>query len=161
MIEITRYDDKFKDDVIELILSCQNDGTRPIVGVKEQPDLCSIEESYFGSGGYFWIAVEDEKLAGTIGLMNYGDGVGALKKFFVREEFRGEPVHLGRRLYAELLEFAQNNSFKTIVLDTPKNTESAHKFYEAAGFKCISRDDMPDEYACPYADCDFFMLRLN
>lgn len=40
MIKIDLYGDKDRDkdreEVIELVLYCQNDGTRPIVGVEDQ-----------------------------------------------------------------------------------------------------------------------------
>lgn len=35
------------------------------------------------------MAKDNGKLVGSIGLMNYGDGIGILKKFFVYEEYRG------------------------------------------------------------------------
>lgn len=113
----------------------QNDGTRPPVTVDDQPDLLNITKTYIGAGGDFWIATDDGKLAGTIGIMPCGDGVAVLKKFFVYEKYQGEPHHLGRQLYSHLLEFAKKNNIKTVMLDTPHNTVRAHKFYEKAGFK--------------------------
>lgn len=56
--------------------------------------------------------------------------IAVLKKFFVYEEYQGEPCHLGQKLYAELLSFAKEKGFTTILLDTPYNTVRAHKFYE-------------------------------
>ena len=47
-------------------------------------------------------------------------------------------INLGRKLFAELLDFAYEHKFKELVLDTPKNTERAHKFYEKAGFNKVS-----------------------
>ena len=43
-------------DVIDLVLHFQNDGTRPRIAVEDQPDYLSIEESYINAGGDFWIA---------------------------------------------------------------------------------------------------------
>ena len=79
MIEIKKYEDKYQDEVIRLVLSCQNDGTRPIVSIADQPELLNINQEYFTNGGYFWIASENNKLVGTIGLMNYGNDIGILK----------------------------------------------------------------------------------
>lgn len=83
VVERKAYEEKFRDDVIELVLHCQNDGARPLVSVADQPDLLHIQESYFAIGGCFWVAVYQGNLAGTIGLMNRG--VGILKTFFVYE----------------------------------------------------------------------------
>lgn len=138
----------------------QNDGTRPPVTVDDQPDLLNITKAYIGAGGDFWIATDDGKLAGTIGIMPCGDGVAVLKKFFVYEKYQGEPHHLGRQLYSHLLEFAKKNNIKTVMLDTPHNTVRAHKFYEKAGFKKVSESELPVHFSHPYKDCDFFLLNL-
>lgn len=161
MIEIKKYEDKYQDEVINLVLSCQNDGSRPIVSIANQPELLNINKEYFSNGGYFWIAIESKKLVGTIGLINCGNGIGILKKFFVNEQYRGKPYNLGRKLFAELLNFAHEHKFKELVLDTPKNTERAHKFYEKAGFKKVSQKDLPIKYDPPYKDSDFFQLKLS
>lgn len=161
MIKIKEYTDAYRDDVIALVLHCQNDGTRPIVGVENQPELLDIKKSYLKNGGYFWIATDDGKLAGTIGLMNCGNGIGILKKFFVYEQYRSNPYHLGRKLYEQLIEFARINHFKTLILDTPKNTDRAHKFYKKSGFRKIAKEELPVKFDYPYDDCDFFLLSLN
>lgn len=159
-LEIKCYEESDRDEIIKLVLHCQNDGSRPVVGVEDQPDLLSIQEEYISRGGGFWVAKEEGKLAGSIGLMNCGEGTGILKKFFVYEEYRGKPYHLGQRLYGNLLQFAKENDFKEIILDTPKNTDRAHKFYEKAGFVKISREELPVLYHYPYEDSDFFLLKL-
>lgn len=100
MIEIGTYSACDKDEVIALVLHCQNDGTRPLVSIEDQPELLRIEEEYIDGGGNFWVAKENGKVAGTIGLMNKGNGLCILKKFFVYEPYRGKPHHLGRQLYA-------------------------------------------------------------
>lgn len=161
MIEIQIFNSLDRDDVIKLVLHCQNDGSRHTVSVDNQPDLLHIQEKYLQPGGNFWVAKEYGELIGSIGLINAGNGIGILKKFFVYEKYRGEPFHLGRKLYAEFLSFVQNKKFKNIILDTPKNTERAHKFYEKAGFKKITEDNLPVKYDVPYADSDFFILKLS
>ena len=160
MITITRFDDRYTQDVIDLVLHFQNDGTRPAVSVEDQPDLLNITELYVNAGGDFWIATDDGKLAGTIGIMPCKGGIAVLKKFFVYEKYQGEPVHLGRQLYSVLLDFAKKNGVKKIMLDTPYNTTRAHKFYEKAGFKKVSESELPMRFSHPYKDCDFYLLSL-
>lgn len=123
-------------------------------------ELFHIREEYVAGGGNFWVAKSDGNMAGTIGLMNKGNGIGILKKFFVYEPYRGAPHRLGSRLYAVLMEFARENSFKKIILDTPKNTERAHNFYEKAGFRKLEKEELPVAYDYPYDDSDFFYLDL-
>ena len=139
MIEIRTYSDEDREEVIRLVLHCQNDGTRPSVSVDDQPELRRIPEKYMDGGGNFWVAKDNGKTAGSIGLMKFGDGTAVLKKFFVYEPYRGAPCHLGRQLYGTLLDYARTHGVKQLILDTPKNTDRAHKFYERAGFTKIER----------------------
>lgn len=161
MIEIKTFEEADTGEVIQLVLHCQNDGSRPLVGVEDQPELLQIREKYIAPGGSFWVARESGALAGSIGLVNAGDGVGILKKFFTYEQYRGAPHHLGQKLYAELLLFARRGGFREIILDTPKNTERAHKFYDKAGFVKIEVEALPVVYDYPYKESDFFLLRLD
>ena len=93
--------------------------------------------------------------------MMCGGGLAILKKFFVYEPYRGRPYHLGRRLYQTLLSFSKEKGVKKIILDTPKNTDRAHKFYEKAGFRKIKKEDLPVDYDYPYKDSDFFLIDLS
>lgn len=161
MIIIDTFKQGDSEDIIKLVLHCQNDGTRPPVSVKEQPDLLRIKEEYIDTGGNFWCARDEGRLAGTIGLYPCGNNTAILKKFFVYEKYRSAPHHLGQKLYFALLEFAKIKGIKTLILDTPKNTERAHKFYIKAGFKPVEKEDLPVQYSYPYADSDFFVLEIN
>lgn len=161
MLQIRRFIDGDTEQVVALVLHCQNDGTRPYVTVEDQPELLNIQEKYIGSGGDFWVATENGTIAGSIGLMNAGNGIGILKKFFVYEQYRGNPHFLGRKLYDVLFSFAQKHGFEMLILDTPKNTERAHKFYEKAGFEKIEKEQLTIVYDYPYSDSDFFCLKLD
>lgn len=160
MIEIQTYSQSDRDEVIALVLHCQNDGTRPYVSAEQQPDLFHIPEKYIEGGGNFWVAKDQGKVAGSIGLMMFEEGIAVLKKFFVYEPYRSAPHHLGRRLYAELLGYAKQQGVKTLILDTPKNTGRAHQFYFKAGFQKIEESQLPVEYDYPYAESDFFILEI-
>lgn len=160
MIEIKKFQQEDTDQIIKLVLHCQNDGSRPLVSVEDQPELLCIHEKYFTSGGCFWVAKDGDRVVGSIGLISCGNAIGILKKFFIYEEYRGKPRHLGQQLYGELIVFAQSRGFKKIVLDTPKNTDRAHHFYEQAGLIQITKEDLPIKYDYPYKDCDFFLLEL-
>lgn len=161
MPQIQIYTEADRDEIITLVLHCQNDGTRPIVSVENQPELLQIKEKYLDAGGNFWVAKKDGKVVGSIGLMLCGNGLAILKKFFVYEPYRGKPYHLGRKLYETLLSYAKSKGVKRIILDTPKNTERAHKFYEKAGFQKILKEELPIAYCQPYEDSDFFSLEIT
>jgi len=79
MILIIQFKEQYTQDVIDLVLHFQNDGTRPPVTVADQPDLLTITDSYINAGGNFWIATENEKLIGSIGIMPCGKDIAILK----------------------------------------------------------------------------------
>ncbi|MCM1311545.1 MAG: GNAT family N-acetyltransferase [Bacteroides sp.] len=93
--------------------------------------------------------------------MPYTDEIAVLKNFFVYEDYQGKPYHLGQKLYSELILFAKSKKFKNILLDTPRNTIRAHKFYEKAGFRLVQECELPIRFSHPYSDCDFFLLSLR
>lgn len=160
-MKIQTYIEADRKEIIALVLHCQNDGTRPFVSVNDQPELLHIKEKYIDKGGNFWVAKDQGKVVGSIGLMVCGNGLAILKKFFVYEPYRGNPHYLGRKLYETLLNFAKENGIKRIILDTPKNTDRAHKFYEKAGFQKITKEELPIEYDYPYEDSDFFSINIT
>lgn len=159
-MEIQTYTEADREEIIALVLHCQNNGTRPLVSIEDQPELLHIKEKYLDGGGNFWVAKEHGKVAGSIGLMMCGHNLAILKKFFVYEPYRGKPYHLGRQLYDTLLTFAKEKGVRKMILDTPKNTDRAHKFYEKAGFQKITKHELPVDYDYPYEDSDFFILNL-
>ena len=97
MITITPFEEFYTQDVIDLVLHFQNDGTRPIVTVEDQPDLLHITDAYFRIGGSFWIARDGEKLAGTIGIMPCGNGVARASRYIWDGSFMRYCCNLQKR----------------------------------------------------------------
>ena len=50
-MKIEPYNEEDREEIITLVLHCQNDGTRPIVSVDDQPELLHIKEKYLDNGG--------------------------------------------------------------------------------------------------------------
>lgn len=69
MLNIETYRGERDREIISLILSIQNDEAKIGLSLQEQPDLLDIRRSYQETGGEFWIALSDDKVIGTIGLM--------------------------------------------------------------------------------------------
>ena len=56
--------------------------------------------------------------------------------------------------------FAQEKGVKHIILDTPSVAVVSHRFYERAGFKKISKDELPVDYTYPDRNSFLYMLDL-
>lgn len=157
-MNIETYSGKYDNEIISLILSIQNDENHLGLSLQEQPDLLDIHNSYQAKGGEFWIAFSQGKVIGTIGLMMKSKHCAVLKKFFVDAAFRSQGV--GAALYRELLVFAKNMEVRHIILDTPSVAHAAHRFYEKAGFRKISTEELPVPYSYPDRDCILYLLDL-
>ena len=68
-MQIEPYTEKYDNEIISLILSIQNDENKLVLSLGEQPDLLDIKRCYRLSGGEFRVALSDDKVIGTIGLM--------------------------------------------------------------------------------------------
>lgn len=157
-MNIITYNEKYKEQIIDLILKIQNNEAKINLSIEEQPDLLDIYNSYEKDGGEFWIAIDNDEVIGTVALMNKENGNSVLKKFFVRQDWRSKKI--GYELYKHLLDFAQKNNIKKILLDTPSVAQASHKFYERAGFKKITKNELPFEYDYPDRDSLLYLLEL-
>lgn len=155
-MEIMTYQEKYKEQIIDLILDIQNNEAKINLTLDEQPDLKDIKSCYEKDGGEFWIAVDNGKVIGTLALMNKGDGNAVLKKGFVRADYRKQGI-LGK-LYDELLEFANSKNMHVFVFDTPSVATNCHNFFEKRGYRRISKDDIPFDYDFPDRDSYVYMM---
>lgn len=103
-MQIETYSGKY-DEIISLILDIQNNESKINLSLEEQPDLLTIHDSYQKNGGEFWIALDQGRVIGTLGLMKKDNHCAIMKKFFVKKEYRSQKV--GLALYKKLLEFAE------------------------------------------------------
>jgi len=157
-MKIRTYDGTYDDQIISLILGIQNGEAGIGLSLGEQPDLLDIRQSYQTGGGEFWLALEGERVIGTIGLMRKSQTCAVLKKFFVQKEFRAKGV--GLALYRELLAFARQAGIRQLILDTPSVAEASHRFYERAGFRRIQKEDLPVPYVYPDRESLLYLLKL-
>lgn len=136
----------------------KNEEAKINLSLQEQPDLLDIHHSYQQPSGEFWIALSDNQVIGTIGLMLKKNHCTVLKKFFVKKSFRSQKI--GLALYNELLKYAINKEVHNIILDTPAVAHASHMFYEKAGFCRISAEELPIPYSYPDRDSLLYLLKL-
>ncbi|WP_212004412.1 GNAT family N-acetyltransferase [Chitinophaga sp. HK235] len=150
--------DTYSEAVINLILPIQQQEFNVNINLEAQQDLLAIEKHYQQTGGGFWGAFDGDKLVGTIALITYSPDAGALRKMFVRREYRGKEFGIAGALLDTLLEHASTKGIRDIYLGTVNFLHAARRFYEKKGFDEIAADSLPAAFPRMAADDVFYHL---
>lgn len=149
-----------EDSVIAHILAIQQGEFAVPVTADDQPDLRAVAEVYQSGTGGFWVAELDGRIVGTIGLIGFGTGEGALRKMFVAAEARGQGHGVAARLLGTLIEHARTVGITGITLGTIERLHAARRFYQKNGFFEIAPEDLPDGFPRMPVDTHFYRLEL-
>jgi N-acetylglutamate synthase-like GNAT family acetyltransferase len=159
-IEVHTYSDPYNAEIGNLIVSIQQAEFNIPITLVDQPDLNNIRDFYQVGNGNFWVATVDGQVAGTIALLDIGNGLGALRKMFVKEQHRGKAFGLGQLLLNTLLQWARHKEFSKVYLGTTEKFKAAQRFYEKNGFQEISKDQLPKEFPIMKVDVKFYVYHL-
>ncbi|KGK43314.1 GNAT family acetyltransferase [Nitrincola sp. A-D6] len=157
MIHISEYKPENRRAVIDLILHIQNNEFGIPITEDQQPDLQDIQRFYQHGDGNFWISLHQDTIVGTISLLDIGNGESALRKMFVRSEFRGQEYGVSSSLLHHALSFARSNGVERIYLGTTAQFLAAHRFYEKNGFVEIAQSRLPVSFPIMAVDSRFYM----
>jgi GNAT superfamily N-acetyltransferase len=149
--------------IVDLILPIQQQEFNVPISIESQPDLLDVESAYFRDGGHFWGAIDADtgQLLGTVALLCIGHRAGALRKMFVRREFRGKEFAIAQRLMDALIDYCVNHDISTIYLGTIDKMKAAHRFYERNGFSRIEKAGLPAYYPNMAVDNMYYYRTIN
>ena len=159
VVKIETYTNSDKKDVADLILQIQNAEFGIPITLAMQPDLNDIPGFYQTNSGNFWVAKMDDKITGTISLLDIGDRKGALRKMFVDKDYRGKQFGVGQQLLNKLIEWAKQKGFTEIFLGTTEKFIAAQRFYEKNGFKEMAKKELPKTF--PVMEVDIKVYRFS
>ena len=134
--------------IVDLILPIQQQEFNVPITLAGQPDLLDVETWYFRGGGHFWGAIDADtgQLLGTIALISIGHHAGALRKMFVRKEYRGQQPGIAQHLMDALTAYCRQQAIYSVYLGTIHSMKAAHRFYQRNGFAIIEKADLPGYY---------------
>jgi N-acetylglutamate synthase-like GNAT family acetyltransferase len=161
MMTIEIYTEKYKAEIAALILNIQNNEFNVPVTLADQPDLLDIKNFYFKKNGCFWVATDNEKLIGTIALIDIGNGQAALRKMFVHKDYRGKEKGVGQLLLDTLLDWCKQKNITEIYLGTVEQLHAAKRFYVKNGFVKVDKAALPESFPLMQVDTEFFGLRME
>ncbi len=157
MIHIQPFTPAYAEAVPAMILHIQQNEFRVPVTLADQPDLLQIPTFYQRDRGQFWVALApDGSLVGTIALIDSGDNAGAIRKMFVRADYRGRAHSTAQLLYDTLEQWAIERGFTSVWLGTFHQLQAAMRFYERNGFFPLEKKDLPVSFPIMPVDDRFF-----
>lgn len=160
-VEISPFQPHQTDGVINLILPIQQVEFNVPVTLADQPDLLEIPQVYQLKNGQFWVATCGGEVVGSIALIDCGEGIGCLRKMFVKADFRGKPHGLATRLLDTLVQHSEEKGFTSIWLGTFDRLHAAIRFYEKTGFERVEKVDLPAVFPVMPVDNRFFKLEIG
>ncbi|MDQ0781652.1 GNAT family N-acetyltransferase [Chryseobacterium sp. W4I1] len=160
-IQIQQLDNSYSDQLIDLILTIQQKEFNVPITIEDQPDLKQIEEFYMKPGGNFWGAFMDGELVGSIALVKFHEKAAAVRKMFVKKEFRGKELNIAQELLEVLISFCRQNGIDSIYLGTVNILKAAMRFYERNHFVQVEKENLPTLFPLMSADNVFYHLNVN
>ncbi|MGE6595250.1 MULTISPECIES: GNAT family N-acetyltransferase [Bacillus] len=159
-IHIVPYESKFQEEVVNLIVHIQQKEYNVPITKEEQPDLLEIETFYQRNHGSFWVATYGGKVVGTVALLDIGGQQVALRKMFVKKEFRGKEWGASHMLLQKAISWAENKKLKDIYLGTTVKFLAAHRFYEKNGFQNVNVEELPKSFPVLEVDKKFYRYTI-
>ena len=151
----------YSEQAIDLILNIQQKEFNVPLTIHDQPDLFEIESFYTEAGGNFWGAFIDGELVGTIALVKFDERAGAIRKMFVKKEFRGKELNIAQELLEVLISFCDENGIDDLYLGTITVLKAAQRFYERNNFVKIKKENLPEYFPLMSADDIFYHLHID
>ncbi len=132
-MRIIKFEEKYRDDLIFMILEAKNALGR-VPGLNE--DLLDIKKNYFDKGDYFWVALDDnDRVIGSVGyssVENSDDVI--LHRLFVKYNKKHQSI--GTALLKTAEEYLKTTGKKTIIvhLGDKKHFFESWQFYPKHGY---------------------------
>jgi len=160
-IRISTYQPQYQQQIIDLILPIQQNEFGSSITLNDQPDLLDIPTVYQQGNGNFWLALQSDRVIGTIAAIDIGNDQLTLRKMFVAAPYRGQAIGVGGQLLKTLRDWAIDRNIVEIYLGTIEAFKAAHRFYEKHGFQQIPESDLPATFPKMKGDKLFYRLVLS
>ncbi len=105
-------------------------------------DLLDIERHYAGSGGEFYVLVDQGRVVGTVAAVPKDAATAEVKRLYLLPEYRGRGQ--GRALLEHILDRIRQAGHREAIAWSDVRLETAHKVYDRLGFERIGERVLDD-----------------
>ncbi len=156
---IESFDIQYHSEVIDLVERIQIGEFSIPIEDGQRKELQSISDSFQKNKGNYWVALLNEKVIGTIAVIDIGHKAFELRDVFLDKKYRGSSTGFAKQLLDTVIDWSKKQDVNSIYLGTTFAFRAAHRFYEKHGFCEISRENMPSY--CQPMDCDEKFYKLD
>ncbi len=156
---IKSYSPEFQNSIEDLILPIQQVEFGFAISREEQPDLIDIPGMFQAGNGNFWVALDGDRVIGTIGVIDINNRQIALKKMFVAEEYRLQGV--AQKLMDVANDWCIEKRINSIFLATNDKMLAAQDFYTKNEFFVINKLDLPANFPIAPVATKFYRKDLK
>jgi ribosomal protein S18 acetylase RimI-like enzyme len=141
-IQITEFSTEHESQVRRLVLDTLGEFGFSF-DLALDSDLGRIHDVYCGRGR-FWVAVDGDVLVGTVGLRERDMETAELRRMYLAPSHRGHGI--GLALLRHAVQFARQQRYRLIQLDTTPSMKQAIRLYEHYGFRKVAIREHHIEY---------------
>ena len=139
-MRIIKYEKKYRDDLIFMILEAKNAlGRVPTLN----QDLLDLDGFYFNKGDMFWIALDDnDRVIGSVGCNLLPDDEAVLHRLYIKYNLKRQG--LGTEMLDVAENFAGKNGRKVMKVHLGDKVTyfESRSFYPKHGYEFIDADHM-------------------
>jgi len=132
MVEIRRYNEGEEPVIVDLVNKIMTEEFGADVAAYPTGDIENIAKSYGALGEAFFVAVDKDKIVGTVAIKKEEDRVALLRRLFV------DPLYRQRKIGLELvdcaLRFCHEVGYSEVVFRTTSRMEKAIALCQKKGF---------------------------
>jgi putative acetyltransferase len=108
------------------------------VAVSLSAEVDRLADYYAEKKGSFWVAYEDDQLAGMFGLENVGTGAAELRRMYVDAAYRKQ--RLARRMLERAERICREAGTPVLALSTSELQQAALAFYSKSGYRLVREE---------------------
>lgn len=153
-IGILPFQTEHQNDIDAMMESITLEFKEPIFTEKSK----KIIDVFSVPNNKFWVAIDRNKVVGTIGMVKLTNENIALKSMFVDKMYRGQGI--SNLLLDTLLKWTIQNKYKQIYLGTMTQFSAGQRFYEKNGFVKCNKTELPTDFAINTLDTIFYTKYL-